>query len=34
MNEKVIDFLEQNAKFEDVPAGASAPPETPGVNPG
>jgi trigger factor len=33
MNEKVIDFLEQNAKFEDVPAGASAQPEAPGVNP-
>jgi hypothetical protein len=29
MNEKVIEFLQQNAKIEDVPAA----PEAPGVNP-
>jgi trigger factor len=33
MNEKVIDFLEQNAKFEDVPAGSPAQPEAPAVSP-
>ena len=30
MNEKVIDFLQQNAKIEDVPPGS---PEAPAVNP-
>lgn len=33
MNEKVIDFLQQNAKIEDVPPSSSAAPEAPAVNP-
>jgi len=33
MNEKVIEFLQQNAKIEDVPPGAPEAPEAPGVNP-
>jgi len=33
MNEKVIDFLQQNAKFEDVPPGAVLPPEAGASNP-
>ncbi len=33
MNEKVIDFLEQNAKIEEVPAGSPLPPGAPAVNP-
>ena len=33
MNEKVIDFLQQNAKIEDVPPGSSPAPEGAAVNP-
>jgi trigger factor len=33
MNEKVIDFLQQNARVEDVPAAQPSPAETPQVNP-
>jgi trigger factor len=33
MNEKVIEFLQQNAKIEDVPPGSPATPEAPAVNP-
>ena len=33
MNEKVIDFLQQNAKIEDVPPGSLASPDGPAVNP-
>jgi trigger factor len=33
MNEKVIDFLQQNAKVEDVPPGATAPAEAAAPNP-
>jgi trigger factor len=33
MNEKVIDFLQQNAKIEDVPPSSSPAPEAPAVNP-
>ena len=33
MNEKVIDFLQQNAKIEDVPPDSPAAPEAPAVNP-
>jgi trigger factor len=33
MNEKVIDFLQQNAKIEDVPPSSFAAPEAPAVNP-
>ena len=29
MNEKVIDFLQQNAKIEDVPAGTLSQPQMP-----
>jgi hypothetical protein len=33
MNEKVIDFLQQNAKIEDVPPGSSPASDAPAVNP-
>jgi len=33
MNGKVMDFLEQNAKIEEVPVGSTPAPETPGANP-
>ena len=33
MNEKVIDFLQQNAKIEDVPPSSLAPLDAPAVNP-
>jgi trigger factor len=33
MNEKVIDFLQQNAKIEDVPAGSTGQPDASGANP-
>jgi trigger factor len=33
MNEKVIDFLQQNAKIEDVPPSSFVAPEAPAVNP-
>jgi trigger factor len=33
MNEKVIEFLQQNAKIEDVPPSSPATPEAPAVNP-
>jgi trigger factor len=33
MNEKVIEFLQQNAKIEDVPPSTTAAPEAPAVNP-
>lgn len=33
MNEKVIDFLQQNARLEDVPPGSAAAPEAPASNP-
>jgi len=33
MNEKVIEFLQQNAKIEDVPPSTPAAPEAPAVNP-
>ena len=33
MNEKVINFLQENAKIEDVPPSSPTAPETPAVNP-
>ena len=33
MNEKVINFLQENAKIEDVPPSSTAAPETPAANP-
>jgi hypothetical protein len=33
MNEKVIDFLQQNAKIEDVPPSSAPAPDAPAVNP-
>jgi hypothetical protein len=33
MNEKVVEFLQQNAKIEDVPPSTPAAPEAPAVNP-
>jgi hypothetical protein len=33
MNEKVINFLQENAKIEDVPPSSPAAPEAPAVNP-
>ena len=33
MNEKVINFLQENAKIEDVPPSSPAAPETPAANP-
>ena len=33
MNEKVVEFLQQNAKIEDVPPSSPAAPEAPAVNP-
>jgi hypothetical protein len=33
MNEKVINFLQANAKIEDVPPSSAAAPEAPAVNP-
>jgi trigger factor len=33
MNEKVMDFLQENAKIEEVPPGAAAPVEATGINP-
>jgi hypothetical protein len=33
VNEKVMDFLQQNAKIEDVPPGSAALPEVSAPNP-
>jgi trigger factor len=33
MNEKVMDFLQQNAKIEDVPPDSPSAPEAPAVTP-